>query len=247
MSIRERQSAALEAWKLRDASAVLDLSDFLPVDADPNSHIGLPYGVAPLVAGWAFASAVGGPQNLVDETRLPRRDQIGVTYTRAAELGTELLLEMEGGGDQLSAIGSTVQGEVIEVTQSLRYGDRPSADRPGPEDILRGHTEDLSRIRLARWVCTTGEVLPQYCNHVFAQKAGLPAALVPESLLLGMIERAWLAGGEIEPESLTVEFLADVHAGGPLLLSHQTEDKREWQVCGSAEGRTVFVAHALGR
>lgn len=249
----------VDRWRFRDTAASIhpDGLHALELDAAPGSRI--PLGVVPVAAGLAFGQFVCGQHREPEPSEAVlchhRRTHITVTYgPAAAGVGETLSLQTVLEGSELGTVVRSAQGVIATILQRMDVtavlddaqvvgGGSPSGDAEG---------EDFSRVRNARWCYVAGEMCATYGDHVAATGAGLAGALVPESLLLGLVERRLFDQASVPSGRLEVELAHALLAGSFGEVGEVSEEPGSRSVsigCGDkvvATGRLVTGAHTIG-
>lgn len=221
-------------WALHDLALCLGAPECEYLALDGMTPEGpAPVGTAAVLAARSYPA---GP-----EWRDLVRSRIRVEYRGEIGRGRALTISSKDAGATVGAHVSDAGRDVLTIEQEPLT----SGDRSEPLTVHTGRdmwSVDLHRVRVARWVCVTGEVIGWYCNHVRAQDAGLPAALVPQSLLLGLVERYVAATASAAPHAITMTRVADVYAGDRLELTSVPTEGPVWTVMASTARGAVFRA-----
>lgn len=206
-------------WRLRDASAVVRASAIFEVALDADVGDAVSLGVIPLAAGHAYGQhwAADDDANLEDVVlAYRRRTQVRVAYgTGTATIGTPVSLVTTAGSGQLTTKVEGTTGDLIAtIEQQMATESLKNESIPGEHsDAGDLRDEDFTRVRVARWVYISGENPTVHGNHVAATDAGLPSAVVPTSLLLGLAERQLFAHRSPANSELTMDLHFPIFSG----------------------------------
>lgn len=243
----------VERWRLRDAAACVRASSMFDVALDAAVGTKVAFGAVPLALGHASGGCWHHRQNGADSedvvARYRRRERIRITYGPVVPtVGAELSIETDRDDRTLTSTVETAAGSVATVEQLLAetplveqvdgHADDAQAQGPG--------TEQLTRVRVARWVYISGECPTVHGNHVAASLAGLPGAVVPESLLAALAERLLFADGNAPSGELALDFTEPVFAGESVRVEAEANGEGGAAALRFITGRGVAARAGLG-
>lgn len=215
---RRTLTVDVDRWRLRDAAGTIRSSAMFDVALDAPTGTPVPFGVVALAAGlangqhWAanpVCAATAGTDYAEPVEQYHRRAGIHVSYGDAlARIGQRLSIVTETDADGLISTLETGEGRVATVWQT--WAPTPVSKEGIVASVVEppAHAQLFTRVRVGRWVYISGELPAVHGNHVACTTAGLPAAVVPESLLIGIAERE-LYGGLGAPSG-TLRLRSDV-------------------------------------
>ncbi|MGH3367205.1 MAG: hypothetical protein ACRDOY_08390 [Nocardioidaceae bacterium] len=236
-----------DRWRLRDAAACIRPSSMFEVPLDAPSGTPVPFGVVPLALGtvtgeyWRRRLDGLGPEEQVPAFH--RSERVRVTYGDAvACIGDTVEITSTVEGRTLTSVVRSPAGKVAEVEQLLSQAAVVAEAAVGQPTTgpLRSPAEQLTRVRVARWAYVGGEHLSVHGNHVAAIRAGLPAAVLPVSLLVGIAERL-LFPDNSPLGGLCIEVLRPVYAGDSFATEEtpMQSDRRTGPTMVTDRGATI--------
>jgi len=248
---QETLSIDADRWRLRDVASCVQASLMHSVPLDTQQGATIAHGVAPMAAGVVHAAVSCAQHDHDDPVAAAAahrsRREIRVRYgPESARIGGRIALDTHVEDDVVQTTVYTEAGVIAEIAQRTSPDAVTNAtDRHGepPATTLGATVEDFTRVRVARWAYVSGELCPAHGDHVAATGAGLPAAIVPSTLLLAIAEHRLFPEGPCEGVELVLELLGSVFAGEQVSVSL---DERAATVTFAAERGLLARAHIIG-
>lgn len=216
------RALSVDRWRMRDAALCVDPALVHSIRLDAPAGTAVPLGVVAVAAGIAGETEPAGDPVAAARAHR-RRDRVRVTYgSTVAGLGAELAVRSTASGDTVASVVSSDAGVVAEIEQhrsAAAVPDTSAAVEVDTGSLVWRQLPELARVRVARWVYVSGELSPVHGDHVAATAAGLPSVLVPETLLLAIVERVLFRDDARPSGELVVEFPRPAFAGDQLQLA----------------------------